>query len=316
MINRASLSSLSSPEVNFSSDLSLAEASRIAYYKVNHRNVSRAAEQAAAFRREIIAESGFARAEFLIQGNAEAFVCSDDQLVVLSFRGTDKLNDWGKNLNAARAETPWGRVHTGFLESLQHVWDAILQEFSKQGASSKRLWITGHSLGGAMAVLAAARLRWEERSPQAFGVRTYGQPAVGWRDFASSCEGELGSLTCRYVNAGDAITTLPPAGKHFGQTRRFRRRGGVTAYELGLGVEPDALDVDEEEESMMSEAEAERFREEAAFLPDMEILEAEENFEAGAVNVLSRSGSLPAWVRSHSIHSYITNLKAMVAAGR
>jgi metal-dependent amidase/aminoacylase/carboxypeptidase family protein len=96
-------------------------------------------------------------------------------------------------------------------------------------APLERLYITGHSLGAAMAVLAAAKIAIDE-SPslrhRLHGVYTFGQPAVGDTRFATQCKGLFGDRLYRHIYAADVVPCLPPAwdGRfvHFGEERVAR----------------------------------------------------------------------------------------------
>lgn len=125
---------------------------------------------------------------------------------VLVFRGTltegeSSLADWENDLNAGLvpgADLP-GRVHAGFLDSLDTLWPAIAAALD---GDDSELWITGHSKGGALAVLAAARLA--GRHP---GVITFGAPMAGDREFAANA---LSQGLARYENRLDLVPLLPP----------------------------------------------------------------------------------------------------------
>lgn len=117
---------------------------------------------------------------------------------VLVFRGTDELIDWLTNLEIKPTEWPGGGlVHQGFLDALETVWSQIERQLE---ADDSPVFYTGHSLGAALATLAAAR-----RPPQA--LYTYGSPRVGNRAFAATLRGVK---VYRVVNNRDAVTTVPP----------------------------------------------------------------------------------------------------------
>jgi hypothetical protein len=158
-----------------------------------------------------------------------------------------------------------------------------------------------------MAVLAAARLLWEGASLRPFGVRTYGQPAVGWGEFAESYEPKLGALTCRYVNHGDPIPRLPPAAVHSGAVRRFLKGGGYAVSGLAEG---DVPEVGFEGEPMMDEGEEQRFFDSLKALPEGEDLVVSGEGAYGTMGAFgSALGAIP-WVRQHSIDTYIGNLRS------
>ncbi|WP_431912627.1 lipase family protein [Nonomuraea jabiensis] len=67
-------------------------------------------------------------------------------------------------------------IHSGFYRALDVVHPAMLDTLENWRADGQSLWFTGHSLGGALAMLAAARTYFEDPSLLADGVYTFGQP--------------------------------------------------------------------------------------------------------------------------------------------
>ena len=133
------------------------------------------------------------------KADTQAFLASNATLAVLAFRGTqpDSIQDL---LTDAKVKLPpWqgpGRVHAGFAYALGIVWTEIAKEFQ---SCKCRLLFTGHSLGAALATLAAAMHR-----PQA--VFTFGSPRVGDPNFAAAL---AGLQISRYVDCADLICRLP-----------------------------------------------------------------------------------------------------------
>jgi hypothetical protein len=127
---------------------------------------------------------------------------SDRAFAVLVFRGTSgSLSNWYFNLNAAPAAWPGGgRVHRGFKTIFRNIWPEMAGELQRV---RKPLFYTGHSLGGALAILAAACL-----PPQA--VYTFGAPRVGDANFVAALRP---ARIFHIVNPNDLVTTLPPVGK-------------------------------------------------------------------------------------------------------
>ncbi len=117
---------------------------------------------------------------------------------VLVFRGTEEFRDWLQNINAFSER--WegaGRVHEGFHAALEAVWDKVIGLLT---TTDKPLYYTGHSLGAALALLAAAL-----KPPRA--TYAFGCPLVGNGDFARSFDGKP---LFRIVNNRDVVPTLPP----------------------------------------------------------------------------------------------------------
>jgi hypothetical protein len=136
-------------------------------------------------------------------GGSHALLAIDDdnKLAVLSFRGTDKDDptDLGDDLNAL--PQPWpagGKVHSGFAKAFQELWPGV--EAALQQVKEYRLLFTGHSLGAAMATLAATL-----RKPQS--LYTIGSPRVGDQAFADLLQGLDNH---RYVDCCDLVTRVPP----------------------------------------------------------------------------------------------------------
>jgi hypothetical protein len=96
-------------------------------------------------------------------------------------------------------------VHPGFARAFQDVWNLAEPRLAEiqQRDPSKPIWLTGHSLGAALATLAAHKLGRDVVS----ALYTFGSPAVGDSTFAS----ELDVPTFRFVNNSDLIARLPPS---------------------------------------------------------------------------------------------------------
>jgi hypothetical protein len=85
------------------------------------------------------------------------------------------------------------------------------------------VWFTGHSLGGALATLAAGRY---ERAPE---VYTFGAPRVGDGEYVES----LDTPVYRIVNGRDVVPKLPVRGPY--------RHAGAEKYIDGEGLIPNPV---------------------------------------------------------------------------
>jgi predicted lipase len=180
--------------------------------------------------------------------NTHGFIAANAQNVVVAFRGTAQIQDWLTNLAVAMrwdAELG-GNVHKGFAGALDSVWNQIQSLLNQLEDADQTIWVTGHSLGGALATLAAKRM-----APpfKPFAIYTYGQPRVG--DLAFSKAFKL--LEFRFVNNRDIVPTVPPRFipgafppafyTHVG-TLEFFDADGNLVLKTGeeLGVFPELLD--------------------------------------------------------------------------
>jgi triacylglycerol lipase len=161
--------------------------------------------------------------------DTQAFVAGTDEMIVVSFRGTqpDNADDWLTDLDALLRPFSPGRVHKGFYDALDIVWEQVFATVEKFQDNAQSLWITGHSLGAALACLATARTVFERRHPVG-GLYTFGQPRTGDTEFARSFDGEFGNKTFRFVNDQDIVTRVPPRAlfyEHVGRLLFFDGQG-------------------------------------------------------------------------------------------
>ena len=157
------------------------------------------------------------------QGRDHAFVVRDDCRTIVAFRGSDDPWDWLTNLRAWTGHTPYGRVHRGFYTVAQTLIEelgALLIDDPKR----RPVVLTGHSMGGALAVLIAAILAEHDVEPG--GIYTFGQPQVGNRAFSRSFTRHYPAPLFRFVNGADAIAAWT-YGKHamLGTPCYFDKRG-------------------------------------------------------------------------------------------
>lgn len=128
-----------------------------------------------------------------------------DTHAVLAFRGTDPvtLPNWLTDVvvKLVASDDYDGRVHHGFSSALRKTWPKVAEVLDT--AHGKPLFLTGHSMGGALAVLTACRLAKADRPPVA--TYTFGAPRVGDPTF---CAG-YALPTYRVVNRLDFVPEMP-----------------------------------------------------------------------------------------------------------
>ena len=143
-------------------------------------------------------------------------VFETDADVVVAYRGSivprtshtcgelrASLNDWfGVNFDTAQVPALGGRVSRGWLERLDRSW---AQVWGRVGGrlNGRPLWITGHSMGGAVSILAGRRFA--EAGVMPAGVYAFGAPKVGDTAFAA---GYRTPLFC-VENRHDIVPWLP-----------------------------------------------------------------------------------------------------------
>ena len=141
-------------------------------------------------------------------------ITENDDCIVIAFRGTRDLRNWitdceiqKRKAESGKAETGWGRVHRGFLEAIDAVLPAIVTRLKSKASSPKPVIVTGHSLGGALAVLCAFFL--EHSDLPVHSVYTFGQPRVGDALFAAAANVTFGHKHFRIVDQCDIVCRLP-----------------------------------------------------------------------------------------------------------
>ncbi len=138
--------------------------------------------------------------------NIQGFWCATDDVALLSFRGTSNPGQWIRDFRIAPVDYAWGRVHAGFRGGLE-LAERDLIGFQAAAEKAKHVWVTGHSLGGALAVMAAS---WLKIKGITSSLYTYGQPRVGLGGFAERFEAELPGRLIRFVNQSDIVPRVPP----------------------------------------------------------------------------------------------------------
>lgn len=124
------------------------------------------------------------------------------------FRGTQYLADWLTNLNITVSRTCSGQqVHDGFhaaFKSMKPQIQAAVVDLDR----GMYVHCIGHSLGGALATIAADWLRHDMGfKPHLY---TFGSPRVGLQNFAENCTKSLGSQSIyRVYHKTDIVPYIP-----------------------------------------------------------------------------------------------------------
>ena len=131
----------------------------------------------------------------------QVFCWKDGKHACVSFRGTEptEWTDIKSDLKIRRVKCPTGFVHRGFRDALDEVWADVVAWIAKQ--KCEHVFFTGHSLGGALATLAASR--WNTVTTHLY---TYGSPRVGGKKFIQSFKTKE---RYRFRNNNDIVTRVP-----------------------------------------------------------------------------------------------------------
>jgi len=174
---------------------------------------------------EAIFDRAGLQSDFLKEGSTDCYVVWRDDAVIVAFRGTEP-DEWGDVLaDAGIVLVPWehGKVHDGFKKALDAIWPKLAGALADL-APGRTVWFCGHSLGAALATLAA------DRYASTAGVCTFGCPRVGDTTFAKAFDAKLGDRSARYVNHHDIVThvPLPISYKHVGRRRVISAKGSIS----------------------------------------------------------------------------------------
>jgi triacylglycerol lipase len=132
----------------------------------------------------------------------------------VSFRGTADVEDWLADLDAVpddyRPVSGFGQVHSGFQDAYELVRNSIAANLATATAGCDQILITGHSLGAALAVLAAPDI-FRNMPPNKIEPRliTFAGPRVGLPDFVTAFNAAVESCF-RVVNFLDIVPYVPP----------------------------------------------------------------------------------------------------------
>ncbi|PYG48010.1 lipase (class 3) [Pantoea sp. AG1095] len=141
--------------------------------------------------------------------STQLFYVENAAQVVVSWRGTQEAPDWFVDLSFSPQRCPpelseAGRIHGGFLDAYHLAKRRFSGDFDVIKAAldhGKKLFICGHSLGGALGLIYAAEMKAFEPI-----LYTYGMP----RTFTADAVGRLYQVThYRHVNDSDTITSVP-----------------------------------------------------------------------------------------------------------
>lgn len=169
-----------------------------------------------------------------------AGICAQSgNVLYVVFRGTrsggEKIKNWmAKKQDAVFDDLEGGGVHRGFHLCYESVRPAIREFLEKHADTDKTIRVTGHSLGGALASLAAMDIATGGLPYRALEAYTFASPRVGAPKWSAHYATQR-AATWRIANRKDPITIVPPKTMgflHVGIPIRFSALSGFAAHSL------------------------------------------------------------------------------------
>ena len=182
--------------------------------------------------RPIFEAAGFTEVKYFSAESTQCYVVGNERFVITAFRGTESRQREGQRgyqdiIADLKADADirlvdsgqGGKVHRGFKDALDEVWKDLVAYLRSIHTGNRSLWVTGHSLGAALATLAA------DRYGNVQGLYTFGSPRVGDADFKT----DFLVNAYRFVNNNDIVTRVPPEGfyHHVGELKYIDNSGDI-----------------------------------------------------------------------------------------
>ncbi len=142
-----------------------------------------------------------------------AFIATSGSSIYVVFRGTQTISEWISDATLSQVDYTYvangGKTATGFTAIYDSIRTPIIQQVINiaAGGAYTTLSLTGHSLGGALAVLAAPDLAGQTRFKQPV-VYTFAGPRTGDPAFASLYNRGI-ETSWRVVNTNDEVPKVP-----------------------------------------------------------------------------------------------------------
>lgn len=189
----------------------------------------------------------FTESQSVLQ-DTQVGILSNSRIVLVVFRGTEGITavkDWLTNAQHLMLDAPddWGnvKVHKGFYYALSAVYQSVRSEVRSRRTNNQKVFLTGHSLGGALATICAYRFQKVGGVPVS-GVYVFGAPRVGDVGFANAYNDLLKGKTFRWVKNLDFASKLPDYAPPPLPTTRYHHVGILNFIKANGQIEMDHVE--------------------------------------------------------------------------
>ncbi|KAK9807288.1 hypothetical protein WJX73_008211 [Symbiochloris irregularis] len=181
--------------------------------------------------------------------HTRTMVLETERAVVVAFRGsepTNLINFRSSGRITLLPQSGMGRVHAGFWSCLfwgdaegGTLYSRIVETLDALPDPDKPIYLTGHSLGAALALLfaQAANAQHPQLARRIAGVYGFAAPRVGDAAFAAACEAAYPQRIHHFVHASDIVPRVPPMileYRHTGKERFITSLGRVLSDEAQI----------------------------------------------------------------------------------
>jgi triacylglycerol lipase len=253
---------------------------------------------------------GFEKITPVVEGSMIGYVASGKDVTVIAFRGTNarEISDWIANLDCLSTDTQYGAIHKGFYNAYQSLKPQIVTLIGE--SKPKHLWITGHSLGGALALACAYDLI-ENEKVHLDGIITFGQPIVAHKQLAEHLDAVLLGRYAYFVNEADIVPRVPPNYTYCGSLVWFTgngiKRSKPKHQVLGAIGAGNTSSKDVEEIIPLSKDEFQKLQ--------TELRNTDTEPDRLPDGRLILKGNLP-WIRDHSMELYLERIRNIIRSSK
>lgn len=146
------------------------------------------------------------------RGSCEAFITFNPDKTVITFRGTQGIEDILVDASALPRDTLGGQVHSGFFNAIERICGPLKRALDKHHVLGRPIYVTGHSKGGAEAQLFASRIALLNN----VSVYTFGAPRVSDKEYCRTYN-EVVPKCYSIINDSDPVPRVPKWFKLLGQ---------------------------------------------------------------------------------------------------